>query len=117
MSILSFKICLPVSKSLMNSVSVLVLTFFVAVAPASFAADKSDKKTHSFVVQNQSAPVNINKASIKELTLLKGVGEKKAIAIVQWRTANGKFKTFDQLAKVKGIGKAIVEQNKGKMAL
>lgn len=56
------------------------------------------------------AMVNINTANVKELTTLKGVGEKKAQAIVDYRKAHGAFKSTDDLAKVKGIGPKMVEQ-------
>lgn len=56
--------------------------------------------------------VNINTASLQELTKLKGVGEKKAEAIVAWRKENGNFKTVDQLLEVKGIGAATLAANR-----
>ena len=36
----------------------------------------------------------------------------KAEAIVSYREKNGPFKSADDLAKVKGVGKKLVEQNK-----
>jgi len=39
----------------------------------------------------------------------------KAEAIVSYRDKNGPFKTADDLAKVKGIGKKLVDQNKGNL--
>ncbi|RYY74767.1 MAG: helix-hairpin-helix domain-containing protein [Gammaproteobacteria bacterium] len=56
--------------------------------------------------------VNINSADTQTLTKLKGVGAKKAEAIVAWRKANGGFKSVDQLAEVKGIGAKTVEANR-----
>lgn len=54
--------------------------------------------------------VDINTASEKELVTLKGIGMSKAKAIVEYRDANC-FKTVDDLAKVKGIGRKTVEKN------
>lgn len=51
-----------------------------------------------------TAPVNINSADTKALMTLKGVGEKKAAAIIAYREQNGAFKSVDDLAKVKGFG-------------
>ena len=60
-----------------------------------------------------AAPVNINTASADQLaTSLKGVGESKARAIVDYRTQHGAFKTADDLAQVKGIGERTVELNR-----
>lgn len=50
------------------------------------------------------AVVNINTATVAKLTTLKGVGQKKAEAIVNYRQKNGAFKKADDLMKVKGIG-------------
>ncbi|NLC28265.1 MAG: ComEA family DNA-binding protein, partial [Campylobacteraceae bacterium] len=54
------------------------------------------------------AAVNINTANVEELATLKGIGEKKAQAIIEYREANGGFKTVDELSNVKGIGEKIV---------
>ena len=48
-------------------------------------------------------PIDINTASIAELTALPGIGESKAKAIVEYRAADP-FKTVDDLKKVQGIG-------------
>jgi competence protein ComEA len=58
-------------------------------------------------------PVNINIASAEELAEnLKGVGPKKAMAIVEYREANGPFYTPEELINVKGIGPKTLEKNK-----
>jgi len=48
--------------------------------------------------------VNINKASIEELSKLSGVGESLARRIVNYREENGKFKSIADLKNVSGIG-------------
>ena len=48
--------------------------------------------------------ININTATVDELTLLPGIGPSKAEAIVKQR-ARQPFKTTDQLMRVKGIGR------------
>ena len=53
--------------------------------------------------------VNINTATVEELKTLKGVGEKKAEAIIEYRKKNGSFKTKEDLMKVHGIGKKLFE--------
>lgn len=53
-------------------------------------------------------PLDINTASELELTALSGIGERKALRIVQWRERHGGFKTTAELAQVSGIGKATV---------
>ena len=58
--------------------------------------------------------VDINSASIKELSTLKGIGETKAKAIVEYRKQQC-FKSVDELTKVKGIGKATLGKNKSNL--
>ncbi|HMN34657.1 MAG TPA: ComEA family DNA-binding protein [Chiayiivirga sp.] len=62
--------------------------------------------------------VNINTADAPALAAgLTGVGPAKAQAIVEYRQANGPFKSADQLAAVKGIGLATVEKNRDRIEL
>ena len=57
--------------------------------------------------------VDINSADAATLMkALKGVGPDKASAIISYREQHGRFKTADQLAEVKGIGKKLVEMNR-----
>jgi len=58
---------------------------------------------------SKEGKVNINTATVEELKTLKGVGEKKAEAIIEYRKKNGSFKTKEDLIKVRGIGKKLFE--------
>jgi len=57
----------------------------------------------------KDAKVNINTATVEELKTLKGVGEKKAEAIIEYRKKNGSFQTKEDLMNVRGIGKKLFE--------
>ena len=62
--------------------------------------------------------VNINKASAAAIQQnLKGVGEKKAEAIVAYRTEHGDFKSLEDIKQVKGIGDGIFEKIKADISL
>jgi len=50
------------------------------------------------------APIDINKANVQELSILPGIGAKKAQAIVDYRKLNGKFLSVEELVNVRGIG-------------
>jgi competence protein ComEA len=56
--------------------------------------------------------ININTADKETLMAIKGVGEKRAEAIIAYREQNGPFKSVDDLAAVQGIGQAIVDANR-----
>ncbi len=56
------------------------------------------------------AVVNINTATKEELTTLKGVGEKRAQEIIDYRKRNGNFKSVDELEKVPGVGPGLMKQ-------
>jgi competence ComEA-like helix-hairpin-helix protein len=43
---------------------------------------------------------------------IKGVGEKRAEAIIAYREKNGSFKSIDELAEITGIGQSIVDKNR-----
>ena len=58
------------------------------------------------------AKVNINTATVEELSTLPGIGLTKAEAIITYREKNGKFKSVNDLKEVKGIGDKIVEKVK-----
>lgn len=57
-----------------------------------------------------STLINVNTASAAELTKLPGVGEKKAQAILDYRTSKGAFRNLSDLGKVKGIGPKMLEK-------
>jgi competence protein ComEA len=64
-------------------------------------------------------PVDINHADLKNLTHIKGVGKKRAKAIIQYRQAHGDFKSVNDLAQVKGFTQkrlqTLLEKNQGKI--
>jgi competence protein ComEA len=48
--------------------------------------------------------LEVNTATVEELTALPGIGLMKARAIVEWREQHGRFSSVDELTSVKGIG-------------
>lgn len=87
--ILRMKIC--------NIILVLIIVS-LAMGGAAFAADGTGKA------------LDLNSATVKELSKLPGLGKKKAEAIIVYRDENGKFNNIDELKKVKGIGKKTLEK-------
>lgn len=53
--------------------------------------------------------IDINTCPAAELRCLPGIGEKKAQAIIAYRTQNGPFSSVEELARVNGISARTVE--------
>jgi competence ComEA-like helix-hairpin-helix protein len=54
-------------------------------------------------------PIGINSASIEDLMVLPGIGNKLAEKIVEYRNLNNGFKSIDELDNVNGIGRKKIE--------
>ena len=55
------------------------------------------------------ALVNVNTAGAEELMALPGIGEARAQAILDDRTANGPYRWPEELIRVKGIGEGVLD--------
>lgn len=66
---------------------------------------------------SNASKVRLNTASVAELQQLNGVGEKKALAIIEYRQKNGNFKSVSELQNVKGIGPKLLEKNQSRLGL
>jgi competence protein ComEA len=85
-------------------VSIIAVLIFIFVwIPNLWAADNQE--------------ININTASADELMNLKGIGEKKAKAIIEFRKTKGLFKQPEDLLKVPGIGPKTFEANKNRIVI
>ena len=63
------------------------------------------------------AAININTATKEELEALNGIGPVKAQAIIDYRKANGPFKSIEAIKDVSGVGDATFQNIKGDIAV
>ena len=89
---------------LMFAVSLLAVT---TIQPA-FSADKVMAPVTATMAKIKK--ININTATAEQFTEIKGIGAKKAQAIVDYRNKNGKFTSLEQLTNVKGVGEGILKK-------
>jgi len=81
----------------MKLINSIILTLFLALPIIGFSAES----------------ININTADKETLmSVIKGVGEKKAEAIITYRKENGGFKSVDELTNIQGIGQATVDKHR-----
>ncbi len=98
------------------SIVLVVLALVFGANHTVLAKAPSGKKANS-VSAVKVQKININTASAEQLTSLKGIGPKKAQAIIEFRKKNGKFKKLEDLMLVKGIGKKTFEKIKPYLTL
>lgn len=64
-----------------------------------------------------SGKINLNTATMEQLDTLPGVGPVTAQKIIDWRTANGRFSSVEQLREVSGIGEARFAQMRDRVTV
>ena len=74
------------------------------------SSSKAEETADAADSENSSELININTAPASELVKLKGIGEVKAAAIVEYRSINGNFKTVQDIMNVSGIGEKTFEK-------
>ena len=89
---------------------IVLFTFLLGILSLPIYAESTlpDMVSHHAGAKVAAEPVDINSASVAQLMTLKGVGEKKAQAVIDYRAAHGPFKTVNDLSQVKGIGAKMV---------
>ena len=71
--------------------------------------EEDSKTNQKSLSSSKQGIVNVNTATLEELQTLKGIGKKKAEAILQYRKEHGAFHSKEDLLQVKGIGKKALE--------
>lgn len=88
-----------------------VLSGLVVSLPLPSYAQEVSKSPVPAVVQPVKK-INLNKADVLELTgSFKGIGKKRAEAIVSFREAHDGFKSVADLSQVRGLGQSFVNNH------
>lgn len=98
-----------------NHIYYALIVLFTALSMPLHAGGFND--VQEVVAATEIQVVDINVADIETLALLKGVGEKRAKAIIAYRESNGQFNSVDDLLNVKGVGEHTLQLNKGRIKL
>ena len=89
----------------------ILLSFFVISIPLHAV---SPQITQEQDVINHK--IDLNKAQLAELTRsFKGIGKKRAEAIIAYRESHHGFKSIEELAEVKGLGQGFMDKNREKL--
>ncbi len=92
------------------SLTTLLAAFLFSFAPVHSAFASADTESHAISVE--TGKININTADAQVMAgAMKGIGLKKAQAIVDYREANGAFINIQDLSSVSGIGEKTVAKN------
>jgi competence protein ComEA len=84
----------------------ILLSFFVMSMPL---------QAESLPTNNSKNPqkIDLNKADLSGLTgSFKGIGKKRAEAIIAYRDSHQGFKSIEELAEVRGLGQHFMETNR-----
>jgi len=108
----------------MKYLHIIVLSLFglasAHASPIVKTAKKSVAPLSQKLAQNRpdkQGKINLNQADARTLAkVIKGVGAKRAEAIVLYREQHGHFTQLAELAKVKGISKRFIEKNQAQLS-
>lgn len=87
--------CLNMARELSDGEQVLILTKEEMATMPHVPTDSQRTQTPGLV--------NINTATLAELTTVSGIGESRAQAIIAYREANGSFRCIEDIKQVDGI--------------
>jgi len=101
-----------ITKTLLVLAMVFALTASGAYAQTRTVAAKASAKS-----AESAKAVNINQATVEQLTAINGIGPVMAKRIVEFREKNGAFKKVEDLLSVPGIGEKKLEKMRSQINL
>ncbi len=96
-------------KILLSSAMVTLCVCSVAYAENQMATTIES----AVIVENKTPKINLNQADVAALIhSFKGIGKKRAQAIVHYRESHGPFKSIEDLTEVTGFGPLFVSRHR-----
>lgn len=105
--------CLNMARQIIDGEQVVILTQEEALA----LKEAGEYTYPSGEAAQDSGLVNINTATVTELTTVSGIGAGRAQAIVDYREKNGSFGSIDEIKKVDGIKDGLFSKIKDKITI
>ncbi|WP_017446282.1 ComEA family DNA-binding protein [Gayadomonas joobiniege] len=84
-----------------------------AFLPSAMAAEKALDNPQI----EQQEKLNLKQATVKELSKIKGIGKRRAEAILQYVKAHPEMTSVDELKAIKGVGKQTLARIKDKFVI
>ncbi|GFI22546.1 ComE operon protein 1 [Lachnospiraceae bacterium] len=108
--------CLNMARQIVDGEQIVILTQAEAALQKEAGTYRfpMDENTSATATQGSSL-VNINTATVAELTTVSGIGESRAQAIVAYREKNGSFGSIEEIKKVDGIKEGLFSKIKDKI--
>ncbi len=108
--------CLNMAREIADGEQVVILTQEeAALLKASGAYPPASSEPGN--ADMDSGLVNINTATVAELTGVSGIGESRALAIIAYREKNGGFRSIEDIKKVDGIKEGLFSKIKDKIKI
>lgn len=112
--------CLNMARQITDGEQIMILTQEEALAlkeAGAYPQPGLSKDDAQGMASQDSGLVNINTASVTELTTVSGIGESRAQAIVDYREKHGRFGSIDDIKKVDGIKDGLFSKIKDKITI
>lgn len=109
--------CLNMAREIADGEQVVILTQEEAALLKESGNYPGQKGEQQGAEASASGLVNINTASLAELTTVSGIGEGRAQAIIAYREQNGSFQSIEDIKKVDGIKDGLFSKIKDKITV
>lgn len=110
------KNCLNMARQIVDGEQILILTQKEAALQKEAGVYRYPaEESMQGAAAQKSNLVNINTATVAELTTVSGIGESRALAIIAYREKNGNFGSIEEIKKVDGIKDGLFSKIKDKI--